>query len=218
MTRHVLVTGAASGLGAALTSALRANGDEVLATDLSAPKGEPSLRLDVTSDPDWEAARAWVIDHWGGLDVLVNNAGVAGGGRVDVCTLDEWRWLTEINLFGVVRGTRTFAADAQGTGLGPIVNVASLAGLVHPPGMGSYNAVKAAVVAFSETVGHELAPYGVGCAAVCPSYFRTNLMSSMRGSDADVAAQGQRHGRAVADHRRGHRGRSARGHRPRRPT
>jgi NAD(P)-dependent dehydrogenase (short-subunit alcohol dehydrogenase family) len=54
--------------------------------------------------------------------------------------------------------------------------------------MGSYNASKAAVVAFSETVSHELAPYGVGCSVVCPSYFRTNLMASMRGSDADLAA------------------------------
>ena len=75
---------------------------------------------------------------------------------------------------------------AQGSGR--IVNIASLAGLVHPPGMGSYNAVKAAVVAFSETTAHELAPYGVGCSVVCPSYFRTNLMSSLRGGDEDLAA------------------------------
>jgi NAD(P)-dependent dehydrogenase (short-subunit alcohol dehydrogenase family) len=61
--------------------------------------------------------------------------------------------------------------------------VASLAGLVHPAGMGSYNAVKAAVVAFTETTGHELAAYGVHAHAVCPSYFRTNLMSSLRSSD-----------------------------------
>ena len=89
----------------------------------------------------------------------------------------------------VVRGARTFAPLLKRQGSGRIVNVASLAGLVHPPGMGSYNAVKAAVVAFSETMSHELAPYGVGCTAVCPSYFRTNLMSSLRGGDADLAAQ-----------------------------
>ena len=109
MTRRVLVTGAASGLGAALTTAFRARGDEVLATDLTAPGGADSLALDVRSDADWSTARAWVAEHWGGLDVLVNNAGVAGGGRIDVCTLDEWQWLTDINLFGVVRGTRAFA-------------------------------------------------------------------------------------------------------------
>ena len=66
---------------------------------------------------------------------------------------------------------------------GRIVNVASLAGLVHPAGMGSYNAVKAAVVAFTETTGHELAAYGVQAHVVCPSYFRTNLMDSLQGAD-----------------------------------
>ena len=191
MSRRVLVTGAASGLGAALTEAFLARGDTVLATDLAVPEGAegPWLRLDVRSDEDWAAALAWVEQHWGGLDVLVNNAGVAGGGRVDLCTMEEWAWLTDINLFGVVRGARTFAPLLKQQGSGRIVNVSSLAGLVHPPGMGAYNAVKAAVVAFSETLAHELAPYDVGCSAVCPSYFRTNLTASMRGSDPDVAAK-----------------------------
>jgi NAD(P)-dependent dehydrogenase (short-subunit alcohol dehydrogenase family) len=92
-----------------------------------------------------------------------------------------------VNLLGVVRGTRAFTPMLKAQGSGWVVNTASLAGLVHPPGMGSYNASKAAVVAFSETVSHELAPYGVGCTAVCPSYFRTHLMDSMRGQDADLA-------------------------------
>jgi len=184
---RVLVTGAASGLGAALVRALVARGDEVLATDLDAPAG--GLRLDIRSDDDWTTALAWVQEHWGGLDLLVNNAGVAGGGRIERTSMEDWAWITEINLFGVVRGTRAFVPMLKAQGSGRIVNVASLAGLVHPPGMGSYNAVKAAVVAFSETAGHELAPYGVGVSVVCPSYFRTNLMTTMRGEDADVAAK-----------------------------
>ncbi len=65
--------------------------------------------------------------------------------------MDEWQWIIEINLFGVVRGTRTFVPMFKAQRSGRIVNVASLAGLVHPPGMGSYNAVKAGVVAFTET-------------------------------------------------------------------
>src|SRR4029453_11338931 len=104
-------------------------------------------------------ALVWVQDSWGGLDILVNNAGVAGGGRIDRCTIDEWRWITEINLFGVVRGGQTFTPMFKQQRSGQIVNVASLAGLVPPGGMGSYNAVKAAVVAFTETTGHELAHY-----------------------------------------------------------
>jgi NAD(P)-dependent dehydrogenase (short-subunit alcohol dehydrogenase family) len=196
-TRRVLVTGAASGLGAALVSAFAERGDRVLATDLSAALGAMTPQradksvvrraLDVRSEEDWERARAWVEAEWGGLDVLVNNAGVAGGGRIERCSVEDWQWLFDINLFGVVRGTRAFTPMLKAQGSGRIVNTASLAGLVHPPGMGSYNAVKAAVVAFSETTAHELAPFGVGCTAVCPSYFRTNLVTSLRGEDTDLA-------------------------------
>jgi len=204
----VLVTGGASGLGAALVERFAARGDRVLSCDLTdavpelsevgsawAPStsdnsaGQVVRRvLDVRSDDDWADARSWVEQEWGGLDVLVNNAGVAGGGRIELTSMADWQWILEINLLGVVRGVRTFTPVFKAQDSGWIVNTASLAGLVHPPGMGSYNASKAAVVAFSETVSHELAPYGVGCTAVCPSYFRTNLMSSMRGDDTDLAA------------------------------
>lgn len=183
---RVLITGAASGLGAALATAWERRGARVLRTDRV--EGDGVRRLDVTSDDDWAAVRDHVAATWGGLDVLVNNAGVAGGGRLDVADLDEWRWITEINLFGAVRGTRTFVPVLKRQRSGRIVNVASLAGLVHPAGMGSYNAVKAAVVALTETTGHELAAYGVTAHAVCPSYFRTGLMSSVQGRD--TALQG----------------------------
>lgn len=195
MSRRVLVTGAASGLGAALVDLLHNRGDRVLATDRAVPDGAEEvdavewLALDVRSEDDWETALHWVERHWRGLDMVVNNAGVAGGGRVDVCTLDEWRAIVDVNLFGMVRGIRTFTPMLKAQGSGLFVNVASLAGLVHPPGMASYNAVKAAVVALSETVAHELAPYGVRSTVVCPSYFRTNLTASLEGSDTDVAAK-----------------------------
>lgn len=179
-SRRVLVTGAASGLGAALADAFEARGDRVLRTDLRGAE----LRLDITSDEDWAGALAHVEETWGGLDVLVNNAGVAGGGRLDVAQHDEWQWIFDINLFGMVRGLRTFVPLLKRQGAGQVVNVASLAGLVHPAGMASYNAVKAAVVALTETTGHELAAHGVTAHAVCPGFFRTNLMDSLRGADA----------------------------------
>lgn len=204
---RVLVTGAATGLGAALAAAFVERGDDVLAADIAYDLGRGdrfegshespadsspehaaacSLHLDVRSDDDWAAAREWVEREWGGLDVLVNNAGVAGGGRLDVATLDEWQWITEINLFGAVRGTRTFVPTMKAQRSGHIVNIASLAGIVHPAGMASYNAVKAGVVALSETTAHELAEYGVRCSVVCPSYFRTDLVAGMRGADNAV--------------------------------
>jgi NAD(P)-dependent dehydrogenase (short-subunit alcohol dehydrogenase family) len=191
---RVLVTGGSSGLGAALVDGYLARGAKVLVCDLKAPSvvevrapaSLESIRLDVRSDDDWAAAVAWTQEQWGGLDVLVNNAGVAGGGRLDVATLDEWQWITEINLFGVVRGTRAFVPTFKRQRSGQVVNIASLAGLVHPAGMASYNAVKAGVVAFTETVGHELAEYGVTAHAVCPSYFRTGLVDAMQGRDEAV--------------------------------
>jgi NAD(P)-dependent dehydrogenase (short-subunit alcohol dehydrogenase family) len=180
---RVLVTGAASGLGAALVTALRTRGDQVLATDVA--EGV-DLKLDITSDHDWAAALSWIEEHWGGVDMLVNNAGIAGGGRIDVAGMDEWASIVEVNLLGVVRGCRTFTPLLKRQGSGRIVNVASLAGLVHPAGMAPYNSVKAAVVALTETLGHELAAYGVTAHAVCPSYFRTNLLATHEGADRAV--------------------------------
>ena len=84
-----LVTGGSSGLGAALVAALVGRGDEVLVCDVNDASGaDHFLRLDVRSDDDWESARAWVESQWGGLDVLVNNAGVAGGGRIELTSMD----------------------------------------------------------------------------------------------------------------------------------
>jgi NAD(P)-dependent dehydrogenase (short-subunit alcohol dehydrogenase family) len=200
---RVLVTGGASGLGAALVDAFVARGDQVLVTDRhdsvveegaqrpsrdQGPAGTAYLRLDVTSDDDWAAALSWVEEAWGGLDLLVNNAGIATGGRIDVVTLEEWRHVIDINLLGVVRGCRTFTPLFKRQGSGHIVNTASLAGLVHPPAMGSYTAVKAGVVALSETLSYELAPYGITVTALCPSFVKTNLASSLAGSDAAVDA------------------------------
>jgi NAD(P)-dependent dehydrogenase (short-subunit alcohol dehydrogenase family) len=196
MNRRVLVTGAGSGLGLALARRLVDDGNRVVATDLAETAadlpGAPDLSgmgyapLDVRSDHDWWAVRDLVAEQWGGLDLLVNNAGVAGGGRIDRADMDEWQRLTDINLLGVARGCHTFAGMMKRQGSGHLVNVASIAGLVHPPGMASYNAVKAGVVALSETLRHELAPYGVATSVVCPSFFRTNLAASMQGVDTDV--------------------------------
>jgi NAD(P)-dependent dehydrogenase (short-subunit alcohol dehydrogenase family) len=195
---RVLVTGGASGLGAALVQQLRARGDQVLVADLNAPRqargpeGQARgpegddvdfLRLDVTSQDDWDAALAWVEREWGGLDVLVNNAGVATGGRIDVATLEEWERVIDVNLLGVVRGCRAFTPLFKRQGSGHLVNTASAAGLVHPPGMASYNAVKAGVVALSETLRWELEPFGIAVTVVCPTFFRTNLAASLTGSD-----------------------------------
>jgi len=187
--RRVLITGGASGLGLALAKAFAARGDQVLVGDLSesrpdsVPGDTAYLRLDVRSQQDWDAALAHVRESWGSLDVLVNNAGVATGGRIDVESISDWERVLDINLLGVVRGCQTFTPLLKAQRSGHIVNTASLAGLVHGPGMSSYNAAKAGVVALSETLGFELAPWGIHVSAVCPAFFRTNLHESLQGKD-----------------------------------
>ncbi|WP_314036032.1 SDR family NAD(P)-dependent oxidoreductase [Dietzia sp. CH92] len=194
--RRVLVTGGASGLGLALVTAFLERGDRVIVTDLAPTDSRPAsvpddaryLRLDVRSEDEWQAVRAEVESLWGGLDVLVNNAGIAQGGRIEMLTEDDWRQIVDINLLGVARGCRTFVPVLKAQGSGRIVNTASLAGLVHPPTMSSYTAVKAAVVAISESLRWELEPFGVDVSVICPSFFRTNLASSLNSSDPAASA------------------------------
>jgi NAD(P)-dependent dehydrogenase (short-subunit alcohol dehydrogenase family) len=204
--RRVLVTGGASGLGLALVERFAADGDRVLVTDLAAeptatgpggvptalPAGTAYLRLDVRSDADWSRAREWVEQHWGGLDLLVNNAGIAQGGRIDRVTIEDWQRIIDVNLLGVVRGCRTFVPLMKAQASGQIVNTASMAGLVHPPAMSSYNTAKAGVVALSETLQHELRPFGISVSVVCPSFFRTNLADSFNDSDPVMREAGTR--------------------------
>lgn len=189
MSRRVLITGGASGLGLALAKAFVARGDQVLVVDLadskpaSVPEDVNYFRVDVRSQQDWDAALVHVRDLWGGLDILVNNAGVATGGRIDVEAIADWERVIDINLLGVVRGCQTFTPLFKDQRAGHIVNTASLAGLVHGPGMSSYNAAKAGVVALSETLGFELAPWNIHVSAICPAFFKTNLHESLQGKD-----------------------------------
>lgn len=193
---HVLITGAASGLGLAVVKQCVARDCRVLATDvhdelpaeLRGLEGVSYLALDVTKDVDWAKAYDWVVQTWDGLDYLFNNAGVAAGGRIELSEMDQWQWIVDINLLGVARGCRTFTPMFKSQKSGHIVNTASAAGLIHPPRMSEYNAVKAGVVALSETLFHELKPFGVRVSVICPTFFKTNLTASLRGKDEAAQA------------------------------
>ena len=198
MSRRVLVTGGASGLGLALAKGFLARGDRVVVGDLArtrpgaVPADAAYVPLDVRQDAHWSAARTWVTERWGGLDVLVNNAGIATGGRIDVEAIEDWQRVLDINLLGVVRGARAFTPMFKEQRGGHIVNIASLAGLIHGAGMSSYNATKAGVVALSETLSFELRPWNITTSVVCPAFFRTNLHESLRGADAPMHRTAQR--------------------------
>jgi NADP-dependent 3-hydroxy acid dehydrogenase YdfG len=201
---RVLVTGAASGLGRAIATRYVREGRRVLITDVNDESlaeverelkglGEvTSRRLDVTDDADWMRARQWVEDTWQGLDVLVNNAGVAAGGRMELIPMADWDWIIELNLKSVIRGCRTFIPLLKKQASGHIVNVASLAGIANSPSMANYNVTKAAVISLSQTLRYELAPYGIGTSVVTPAFVKTNLAASMRSADPEAVRLAER--------------------------
>jgi NAD(P)-dependent dehydrogenase (short-subunit alcohol dehydrogenase family) len=202
---RVFITGGGSGLGRALALCFAAEGARVGLGDVHDERleetaeavaeagGEPlALRCDITSDEQVAEAAAAVRASWGGIDVLVNNAGVAAAGTVLDTTMEDWRWMLEINLLGAVRVTHAFLPMMEEAKSGHVINVASAAGIVQSPGMASYNVAKAGMIALSETLRAEVAGYGVGVTVVCPSFFTTNLMESYRGPNEgarDLAAK-----------------------------
>jgi NAD(P)-dependent dehydrogenase (short-subunit alcohol dehydrogenase family) len=113
--------------------------------------------------------------------VVCNNAGVAAGGGIDNISLDNWRWVLDVNLMGVLHGIRSFLPHirAHGEG-GHIVNTASMAGMINGMGFSPYSASKFAVVSMSEGLAAQLKPLGIGVSVLCPSYVRTGIVESGR--------------------------------------
>lgn len=190
---RVLITGAGSGLGRACALAFAARGARIAVSDLRIETARQTvellhaqqatalaLSLDVCSEESFAGAVEQVRAAWGGVDVLVNNAGVATAGTVAESPLKQWQWVLDINLLGCVRGARAVIGPMQAQGSGHVVNVASFAGIANPPAMGSYNAAKAAVISLSETLRFELFPH-IGVSVACPSFFKTDLLNSGRG-------------------------------------
>jgi NAD(P)-dependent dehydrogenase (short-subunit alcohol dehydrogenase family) len=163
---RVLVTGAARGLGLAFAEALRARGDDVLGVDLTDG-------CDVTSEADCEAAVADAIQRFGGLDGLVNNAGIVAVTRAGCRDIgaDEWDRVMAVNAKGAWLMTR--AAIPAMTGGGAIVNMASETAYSGSHGMTHYVASKAAVVGLTRALARELGPAGIRVNAIAPGYTDT---------------------------------------------
>ena len=193
---NVLITGAGSGLGRAMALRFARDGRHVAVTDVDGNRAEAVLaeirdaggegiaqRLDVSRQEDWDAACQRVLTEWGGLGVLVNNAGVAAAGNLEQTPLSDWEWVLGIDLMGVVRGCHRFLPMMREQGHGHIVNVASFAGLAGAPGISAYGTAKAGVVALSEQLRAELHGSGVGVSLLCPAFVATGLMESFRSPD-----------------------------------
>ncbi|MBK9655620.1 MAG: SDR family NAD(P)-dependent oxidoreductase [Rhodanobacteraceae bacterium] len=170
--RRVLITGAGSGLGRELARCYAERGDRVACVDMYADRAQETCKLltggghmalvaDVGSDAAMAALKGQVMGAWGGLDVLVNNAGIACGGECAHVSAAEWQRTLNINLMGVGRGVREFVPMMEPEGNGLVINVASFAGLAGAPGLGAYGVSKAAVVALSEGMRAELIGKGI---------------------------------------------------------
>lgn len=190
---RAVVTGAASGLGRAISLELAKRGGRVLVCDLHLERGRETaklvkeaggvaevLRCDVTKVDDLVSASDHVERLWGGTDLLVNNAGVAAGGHVGEISLQDWDWIMRVNLWGVIHGCHVFVPKMKARRSGFVLNVASSAGIASLPEMASYNVTKAGVIALSETLYAELAPFNIGVSVLCPTFFETNLLESFR--------------------------------------
>jgi NAD(P)-dependent dehydrogenase (short-subunit alcohol dehydrogenase family) len=191
--RHALITGGASGIGLGIADALVARGIAVTIADIDAPEMAQVLAsragklhgvpLDVRDRAGWARAKAEAEAALGPVDLLFNNAGIMPDGKqLSDMPPESFDRVIAINLTGVFNGISAFGQAFRDARRGHIVNTASMSGMAADhPGLGSYSPSKFAVIAMSEVLRKEMAPYGVGVSVLCPGYTATNLpRSTMR--------------------------------------
>ncbi len=194
--KRAVITGAASGLGRSLATTLASEGWRIGIVDIDDTGAEETLRMveraggtgeafhaDVTKPENVKAFTDHFFDSWGGVDLLINNAGVACGGLVGDIPLENWNWIFDINFWGMLYGCHEFVPRMKVQGGGHIVNVASGAGLIPIPEASPYNVTKAAVISLSETLSWEAARHNIGITTACPMFFKTSLHEKMRWTD-----------------------------------
>lgn len=188
MSQIWLITGSSRGLGRAFTEAALAAGHSVVAgarnpdqlADLRSKFGEKihSVSLDVTNEAPAKAAVDAAVAHFGGLDVLVNNAGYGNVSSVEDTPLDDFRAQIETNLFGVIIMTKAVLPYFRERRAGYIIQVTSIAGRIGPLGRAPYAAAKFGVEGFSESLAKEIGPLGIKVTIVEPGGFRTDFAGS----------------------------------------
>jgi short-subunit dehydrogenase len=188
-----LVTGAASGIGAALAAALARRGCDLMLVDRDAAGlsaitarmealgvATATRTVDLTEAASIAALPAVVAERFGRLDLLVNNAGVALGGRFEETHLDDFEWVLDVNLRAVVRMCHAFLPMLTARPVAQIVNISSLFGLIAPPGQTAYCASKFGVRGFTESLRHEYAGTGLGVSVVHPGGVATGIARNAR--------------------------------------
>lgn len=172
MTRRAIITGGASGLGAAAAARLALDGVDVVTVDRTTGA---DYQVDVT---DTHAVDE-LARRIGAVDILVNSAGIVGPNRPLLdCDLDEWRRVFEVNVYGTVSTMRAFVPGMVDAGWGRVVNIASVAGKDGNPNLSVYSASKAAVIGLTKSAGKELATSGVIVNAIAPAVIATPMNDS----------------------------------------
>jgi NAD(P)-dependent dehydrogenase (short-subunit alcohol dehydrogenase family) len=174
--RVALVTGAASGIGEATTARFRDEGAVVATLDL---QGDVDHALDVRDEAAVEAAVRGVADRAGRIDVVVNAAGVAGGGPVHLLPADEWDRVVDVNLKGTFLVAKHVAAVMLGQRSGSIINIASIEGLEGTEGGSAYNASKGGVVLLTKNMAIDYGRVGIRVNCICPGFIETPMMAAV---------------------------------------
>ncbi|MFC0037518.1 SDR family oxidoreductase [Actinomadura rayongensis] len=188
MSKVIAITGAARGIGFATARALSDRGAHVALGDVDEAAvraagdrlGAPAFALDVTARASFTAFLDAVEDAFGPLSVLINNAGIMPIGPLTEESDEDARRCLDVNVHGVMLGTKLAVARMEPRGRGHVVNIASLAGVLPTPGLALYNASKAAVVAFTEAARLEVLDRGLHVSAVLPSFTATELIAGTR--------------------------------------
>jgi len=179
--KKLLVVGAATGIGRSVAAAVIAEGARVVIADLAAEQGRETarefgagfIRCDVADEASVRATVAGAVERLGGLDGLVNNAGLQRAGALETISVDDWDSLMAVNTRGVFMATREAVPHLRAAGGGSIVNTSSLAGKRGGPGIAAYAASKGAVMAFTTAAALELARDRIRINSVCPGFIDT---------------------------------------------
>ena len=194
--RVAVVTGAASGIGLGVTERFLGEGMKVVVADVEQESLDRQVKrlseaggdvlgvvCDVRQPEAVSRLAEQTLSHYGGVHVVMNNAGVAPAGPMLETQPADWRWIVEVNLLGVAYGVTTFGPILRDAGEGHIINTASEAGLVTSAVLGMYSATKHAVVGLTESLYRELEGTGVGVHCLCPNLVKTKIFESERNRD-----------------------------------
>lgn len=198
----VVITGVSSGIGRATAYAFSTRGYQVFGTVRSAHglapiKGVEYVEMDLQNDASVKQAIGYIVEKARYIDILVNNAGVSLTGSVEETSITEASWVFDTNVLGVLRVIQAVLPNMRDAGAGRIINVSSVLGFLPAPYMGLYSATKHAIEGLSESLDHEIRPFGIRVSLVEPTFTKTKLDTNARTASSLISAYDDDRNRAL---------------------